>query len=115
MAGWTNIGGTNDFDEYIDISTKRKVGNKVKVWALVNFRIPQNDNNDGAYLSEVYNIEFDCVNENYKFLSITDYAESMQAGKVVSSFNYPPEKSELRNITPNSVMETKFKLACGKK
>jgi hypothetical protein len=115
MAEWTAIGGTDETDDYIDMSTKRKIGNKVNIWALVDFKIPQNDDSAGAYLSQAFKIQCDCVNENYKFLSITNYAEKMQKGKVVSNSNYNPEKSEPFNVMPNSVMETKFKLACGKR
>ena len=115
MAEWTAIDGTNETNEYIDMSTKRKIGNKVNIWALVDFKTPQNDDSAGTYLSRAFKIQCDCVNENYKFLSITNYAENMQKGKVVSSSNYNPEKDEPFDVMPNSLMETKFKLACGKR
>jgi len=53
--------------------------------------------------------EMDCLNKTYKFVSLTYYNKE---GNVTSSHSYAPEKSELRYIVPNTLMEILFDKVC---
>jgi len=114
LAEWTRIGGGDNFDHYIDIATKRKVGNKVKIWELMDFKTSKKIDL-GNYLSEASQMEYECANETFRLLAVVGYTENMQGGSILYNFIYQPGEISINPITPNSVGETAFKLACRKK
>ena len=115
MAAWTLIDSNDEFDIYVDIASKRKVGNKVKAWTLYDYKSPQTLTPNGQHLSTARQHEYDCVNETSRFLSFANYTEHMQTGSVVYSFTFKPTDPDVVAILPNSNGESVFKVACGKK
>jgi len=114
MAEWTKIGGTDDFDEYADLSTIRKSGNTAKMWELRDFKKAQTSTSNGkSYLSDMTRREYDCNEEKYNLLSLYQYSGNMRNGDIVLS----GENSDSRwtSIPPGSMVETTFKIACGAK
>lgn len=116
MAEWTSVGGNDTTVNYADRSTIRKSGNKVKMWDLIDFKvvkISKNDENDDVhYLSMATQFEYDCKEETAKILTFNWYSKNMGAGEVVNFSGALHE--EPVPISPSSIIEVLFKLACGK-
>lgn len=115
MAGWVLIDGNNNGDLYADVKSIRKVGNKVKMWTLVDFKVPQDVRGHESYLSFVVYDEYDCVDATTKTLSANFYSENMQKGSVVHSSNYAVGERTNDPVAPNTLAETAWLKACGKK
>lgn len=114
MAEWTYVAESDATNVYIDIASKRKVGKKVTVWRLMDFKSPEKWNNKD-YLSVVFKTEFDCGNETLKDINITAYSGNMQKGESLGSLNSSSIDEEIRSIVPNSLDSFVYKTACGKK
>ena len=91
-------------DVYVDLSSFRKDKNLVKAWFL--------DNDKASKTSFMVRVEFDCINERYRLLSISDYAGLMGKGDVKYSHTYADNVWE--EIPLNSMHRFKFNLACKK-
>ena len=115
MAGWTLINGNENITLYADVKSKRKLGNKVKMWTLFDFKVPQSVSGNESYLSFVTLDEYDCVNATKKTLSANFYSENMQKGSVIHSSNYAVGESTHDPVAPNTLDEASWEKACGKK
>lgn len=113
MAEWTYVAESDSINVFIDIASKRKVGKKVTVWRLMDFKSPEKWNNKD-YLSLIFKTEFDCVNETAKDINITAYSGNMQKGESLGSLNYSNTNEEIRPIAPNSLDSFVYKKACSK-
>lgn len=88
MAEWVNAGtGTDGTNVYANPSTIRKKGNKVKLWAMFDYKTPNTANTypPSTYQSAKLQYEFDCEEEQYTTNAFYDYSENMGGGKVVFS------------------------------
>jgi hypothetical protein len=118
MAEWMIIHIDDAYIVYIDSSTIRKKGHKVKLWDLVDFKesqkIPENNSLAAPvlYSSTKHQIEFDCKEE----LSQDHYLEflsgSMGSGESVLLDN---KTGPWQPIPPDTANWTLFNYACGKK
>jgi hypothetical protein len=109
LAEWTLIGGTDDFDHYVDKSTISKTDNIAKMWELYDYKSPQKKN-FGTYLSDVASEEYDCTESVSNMLTLTFYAKNMQQGEIVSR-----DRIDAKNwqyIVPGSRGETSLQIAC---
>ena len=114
FAEWTEVGGNNAAGQtsYIDLGTIKRKGHKVKVWSLNDYKTVQ-ESEGSRYLSSMSRYEYDCEEETIRLLDFLWYSGNMKQGEiVVSSSNI---KMEARSVTPGSIDETFFKIACGKK
>ena len=111
MAEWTAVGSADTDTIYADLSTIRKSGDRVKMWALLDFKVIQTLV-DKRYLSEVSQSEYDCKEETSRLSALIFYSKNMGAGEVVYSSGAMHE--EPRPVSPGSVDEALFKVACGK-
>ena len=112
MAEWTLVGSGNGYDAYVNLSTIRRIGNKVKVWTLTDYKKIQKEIDEQAYLSSSIQQGLDCEAETHSFLYIMRYSDNMGGGKVISSegmsgMDYP--------IPPDSIGEALWKIACSNK
>jgi len=116
FAEWTSVSdatlGDNNFDAYIDLKSIRKDGNKVQLSYLLDFTIVQKVM-DFRYWSTVDHYEFDCSEETERQLDAYWYSENMMQGDVVESETNI--KDQPKPITPKTINEIFFNIACSKK
>ena len=113
-AGWERVGGNKEgrgFYTYVDRTTIRKSGGKVKMWVLINYKSAQKDPPDlKSYLSSKGQVECDCKGEHIRTLAISFYSRRSGGGAVVYSTSDP---DEWQRISADSIGETLWKVACG--
>jgi hypothetical protein len=114
MAEWTLIEFTDETMVYADVKTIRKLGNKVKMWTLWDFKVPKSLKNE-SYLSFVSFVEYDCVNVTKKYLASNFYSENMQKGRPISGSTYAANETTNEAIAPNTLDEAAWEKACRKK
>ncbi len=111
LAEWTDVGSNDDQTTYADLSTLRKSGNKVKMWALLDYKVVKTSKTNGTrYLSAVAQMEYDCKEETARLSALIRYSKSMSQGEVVYRSGAMPE--DFDPIPPGSVGEILFKVAC---
>ena len=114
FAKWTEVDGSDDRDQtaYADFGTIKRKGHKVKMWRLHDFKTVHEVAGD-RYLSQLERDEYDCEEETTRILDLNFYSGNMRQGGIVASSSNI--KDEGYSVTPESVGETFFKIACGKK
>ena len=110
-AEWTVAGGNDQFVQYVDRATIRRNGNSVKMWDLFDYKTVQKRAGD-AYLSVKSQSEYDCKEEQIRILALLYFSGKMGSGKVVYSTS--EASTQWRPISPASIGETLWKVACGK-
>lgn len=110
---WVLFDGDPEITGYIDPSTIRRKGNKVKVWHLYDFKESQIDIKGNSYLSVQVQDEFDCIEDQSRILYLSHHSQHMGRGSIVYSDNIPD--NEWRPIPPNTKIESIKKIACRKK
>ena len=111
MAEWTQVGGNDTETAYVDLSTIRKSGNKVKMWNLMDYKVVRTVV-DKRFLSSAIQEEYDCKEETARTLTYNWYSKNMGQGEVVYTSGAMHE--EPTPVSPGSVRESSFELACGK-
>lgn len=106
----TSVASGDGVEVYVDMSTIRKKGSMVKMWSLLDFKTVQGVGQI-PHLSEKAQEEYDCDEERYRTVYFSDHAENMGAGKVPYIHSDP---DMWRPISPRSISETLWKIACGK-
>ena len=118
QAAWTLVAATDDENDYyfIDKSSIRKNGTRVKAWFLNDMKIPSKNSDGTYYLSKKIFNEFDCKNETNIGLALVATSENMGKGAVVFSYtNDDARKFSPQPIVPGSIGESMLKAACEKK
>ncbi len=111
MAEWVPVDTSNRGITYVDTATvRRKASNKVKIWELVDYKTVQRSA-DLQYNSAMFQIQYDCKEEQYQFLYSSFHAENMGGGDVVRTNNNP---SKWAPVPPVSIVKGLWKFACGK-
>ncbi|MCR4303863.1 MAG: sel1 repeat family protein [Gallionella sp.] len=111
-ADWVKVSSTEDATFYANPATIRKVGNKVKMWGLIDLDTAQPNSNGKMYLSLMEQSEYDCKEEQVRSLAFTAYSEKMGGGKVVSVISR--NDANWNPVPPGSNGVTIWKIACGK-
>jgi len=114
-AEWVKVGNTSakgGVEIYVDPATIRRSGNMVKMWAMYDFKTEQVDRGE-RYLSSKSQDEYDCKGEQWRRIYFTWHSEKMTRGDVV--YSYDGIASNWEPVSPGSVNERIWKLACGKK
>ena len=116
MAEWTKVTEEKDGSAvyYSEASTIRKSADGLTtVWELNDLK--EQDANRSK--STKIHAEYDCVNEQFRVLSVIVYSQNMGSGEVIVTFS-PPD-TEYQPIPPDSAEAaqtyTMLKFACGKK
>ena len=112
LAEWTKVTESSKSIVYADIQSIRKNGNKVKIWALLDFKTVQTVDND-RYLSSLTRYEFDCSEETARQLDFYWYSGNMKKGDIVYSDTNITDQP--RTVVPESVEEHLLAVACGRK
>ena len=111
MAVWTDVGGTDSPIVYAELSTIRKVDNKVKMWSMYDYKTSQVFK-EGMVLSVKMFNEFDCNEEQIRVLTSTIHEGNMGLGKIIK---YIEQQGAWMPVPPGSFAGTLLKVACGKK
>ena len=112
-AEWVAIGGNDQIGmtTYVNPGTMRRKGDLVKMWQLNDFETVQTVDGN-SFLSTKKQREFSCAEERTRILAATQFSDNMGNGTVVS-VNSNEQKWE--PIVPESIGQTLWKFACGKK
>jgi len=114
FAEWTRVAGTPDGDitAYADSETIKRKGSKVKMWSMNDYKTVHSLDN-GGYLSGASYDEYDCEGGTRRMLDLYLYSGNMRSGDIV--YSHKNIKEEAESIIPQSILESLFKIACGKK
>lgn len=109
IAEWVSVSGSGSTTVYVDISTFRKDGNKVKMWILQDSKTAKPTT--PPYMSSKEEMEFDCAEEQSRALYRSFHSGNMGAGETVHT---SPDPDKWKPVPPESIIEVVWKLACGK-
>jgi len=112
MAEWTRINVGDNGDDYVNYSSIRKTGNKVKMWSLKDWKTIHIIDGEKPYLSEANQFEYDCYAETSQILAWNNYSGNMGHGDATDAQSF---RGDALPISPDSIGEIKWKIACGKK
>ncbi len=109
-AEWVNV-STDDSGStiYADPSTIRKVGNRVKMWVLFDYRKATLDAGD-KIMSKKKHEEYDCKKKQIRLLYLSKHSGRFTEGKVVYLNDIPYNKWV--PVAPGSVLEDLWRYAC---
>jgi len=110
-AEWTQSAGNDEVVIYVDRATIRRTGNFVKMWDLTDFNAVQTVAGDSYFSSKALS-EYDCKEEKTRLIVFSWFSGKMGGGKGVFSDSDP---SNWRPVSPRSLDEIQWKIACGKK
>ena len=111
MADWTAVSGDDEITGYADFTTIRKVGNKIKMWILSDYKTLEEVDGD-KFLSSKQLWEFDCKEEQQRIVANSTFSGNMGAGKVNYSTS---DTGKWKPVAPGSIGKTYWKIACNKK
>lgn len=109
MAEWTMVGENNELAKYVDISTLRKTGSKVKIWELTDFKTLQTSGRYKYYSIKIL-YEYDCKEEQLRSTAFVQYAQNMGDGQVIYSANDPTRPWQ--PVVPGSSGRTIWEVVC---
>lgn len=121
MARWVEIGNNENYTTYVDSTTVRKAGNKVKMWSLFDYKVVFPSIEGRLTLSAKRQDEFDCKKVQSRVIDRSVHSENMGRGEVVYAEHYMgnnPAGSGVglfASIAQGSILETMWKYACEKR
>ena len=106
-AEWVMYEESDSATHYFDPATIRKEGNMRRVWVLQDLR------KRGQYseMSRRYRSEYDCKNERWRILTISEHSEPMAGGSAMRSQS---DEDSWTDIAPGTVTDTMLKIVCAK-
>lgn len=110
-AKLVEIGSDETITIYADPTTIRKVGNKVIMWEVGDFKTA-NKSGGKSFVSMKKQQEYDCKEKQIRTLHIILYSDNMGKGEVVHTVNKP---RDWEPVAPNSYGEFLWRTACGKR
>ena len=112
VSSWTKIKEIPDGVRYVDYSSVQRVGNKVILWSLTDYKLAEDEGSIYQHLSYKTKIEFDCEGHHYKVLTYSQFSEGMGAGQLTYRSRDNPNVSG--PVRSGSMAEASYKVACGK-
>ena len=109
MAEWVQINANNNSTTYVDPTTIRKVGNKVKIWLMEDVKTMQ-ISGKYKFLSDKSQHEYDCQNETFTPVASALFSGNMGLGQVVYSYN---RRLDSMSVMPGTVSDVVWKMVCG--
>jgi hypothetical protein len=112
-ADWTKVGEIDDGAStvFVDMNTLQRSGDSVKLWKLMEYKQAHSVGRASA-LSARELWEIDCREYRARMLEFKWYSGKTATGDVVISNN---DGGNWRRIVPGSVVETMWKMSCGRK
>jgi hypothetical protein len=119
IAEWIAIGVNDAGDIYADPSTIRSEGNQVKVWTLIDYKVPRVFSRLKPLMSMKVYTEFDCKEKQSRGLSFFAYSGNMASGEAqdMSGAGIAYIDTSPKNWTPvppNGTGPALWKFACAK-
>jgi hypothetical protein len=113
VAGWVEVYSYGTHTAYADAASIHRAGNRVKMWALLDFKTIQQESTDpgNGYLSEIAQFEYNCKEQRARRFYYSWHSRHMGRGKVVSSDSDP---SKWEPVLPGSENEILREFACGR-
>ena len=110
IADWTNVStDENGFSIYADPTTIKKMGNRIKMWVLFDYRKAKYDTGDKV-MSIMRHEEYNCKDSQSRLLYISKHSGRFAEGKVVYLNDIPFNKWV--SVVPGSRFEDLFRYAC---
>src|SRR6267143_4405127 len=112
-ADWVAVGDKVDarMGEYVDPATMRREGDLVKMEVLFDFKTIQT-NASVSYLSAKAQMEYDCAEQRVRGFTLMYFSGNMGSGKLLDRSS---GKDKWLPVSPGSLDQTLWKVACGKK
>ena len=112
-ADWVAVGGKLEagMGAYADSATMRREGDLVKMEVLFDFKTIQT-NASVSYLSAKAQMEYDCAEQRFRGFTVMYFSGNMGSGKLL---DHSSGKGKWLPVSPGSLDQTLWKVACGKK
>ena len=110
MAEWTEVSSNDDFTIYADLAIMSREDNRVKMWLLDDYRIPQMDDILGLYMSVKEQDELDCKKALLRILYLSFHHENMGRGEEIG---IDETLGEWIPVIHETIGEALWKVACG--
>jgi hypothetical protein len=111
-ADWMSLGASDSGTTvYADLATLRREGDLVKMLVLFDFKTTQTKA-DVSFLSAKAQMEYDCAEQRYEGLAVTYFSDNMGNGQLLDRSS---GKGKRLRVSPDSLDQALWKLACDKK
>jgi hypothetical protein len=112
FADWMSLGESDSGTTvYADPTTMRREGDLVKMEVLFDFKTVRTKEGV-SYLSAKAHMEYDCAVQRYEGLAVMYFSGNMGNGNLLDRSS---GKGKWLRISPGSLDQSLWKLACGKK
>jgi len=109
MAEWVKVSEDKLVTAYADPTTIRKLGDKVKMWALWDYSTAQ-EGDSKPYMSVRIQNEYNCKEETDRQIYATTFSGNMLYGNKINTQG----GRDWEPVAPRTVGEALWKFACGK-
>ncbi len=109
MAEWVKVSEDKLVTVYADPTTIRKLGDKVKMWALWDYSTAQ-EGGSKPYMSVRIQNEYNCKEETARQIYATTFSGNMAGGHTINRQG----GKKWEPVAPRTFGETLWKFACGK-
>jgi hypothetical protein len=112
-AEWVKVATSQSqggYTGHIDPDTIRRNGDLVKMWQLYDFKTIQTFGSL-PYLSAKIRSEYDCAEERWRLLALTNFSGNMGTGNMVSSNSH---EGEWVPVQPAGISQIMWNFACDK-
>lgn len=112
-ANWVAVGGKVEagMGAYADLVTMRREGDLVKMEVLFDFKTRQTKAGV-SYSSANAQMEYDCAEQRFRGLAVMYFSGNMGSGNLLDRDS---GKGKWLPVSPGSLDQTLWKVACGKK
>jgi len=112
-ADWVAVGGKLEegMGAYADPAIMRREGDLVKMEVLFDFKTIQT-NASISYLSAKAQMEYDCAEQRFRGFTVMYFSGNMGSGNLLDRNS---GKGKWLPVSPGSLDQTLWKVACGKK
>ncbi len=109
-AEWVSLGDVGNAELFVDRSSIVRSGDTVKMWSVNALKAPGSANGV-AYVSLKRQDEFDCAGSRMRGVQISAHPQPLGEGPAVAS---EQGSGKWTPVTPQSISEVLWKIACGK-
>ncbi len=113
-AEWELVDLNDEFYVFVDKSTIRKNGHIVRMWSMKNYLLEQTNSSGSKYRSSKTLYVYNCKAEETALASIIQHAGEMGDGSAVWAGNRSEREWEWAPVSPNSINQRLWEIACGK-
>ena len=112
FADWMSLGESDSGTTvYADPTTMRREGDLVKMWVLFDFKTVRTKEGV-SYSSAKAHMDYDCAEQRYEGIEVMYFSGNMGNGNLLDRSS---GKGKWLRVSPGSLDQDLWKLACGKK